>query len=78
MDEPVSERGRRVIDALEVKGVQLGFTTAREYPVQGGRLDVVWLLPATTAIRALTHRCLWWGLRWSRPGGPASTSRATT
>jgi hypothetical protein len=50
MDESVSERGRRVIDALEVKGVQLGFTTASEYPVQGGRLDVVWLLPATTAI----------------------------
>ena len=50
MDEPVSERGRRVIDALEVNGVQFGFTTAREYPVQGGRLDVVWLLPATTAI----------------------------
>jgi hypothetical protein len=50
MDEPVSERGRWVIDALQVKGVQLGFTAVREYPVQGGRLDVVWLLPATTAI----------------------------
>ncbi len=50
MAEPAPERGRRVIDVLEAKGVQLGFTTAREYPVQGGRLDVVWLLPATTTI----------------------------
>jgi hypothetical protein len=50
MEESASERGRRVINALSAKGAELGFTTVCEYPVQGGRLDVVWLLPATTAI----------------------------
>lgn len=50
MNESPPERGRRVIDVLTAKGVELGFEVVCEYPVQGGRLDVVWLLPGTAAI----------------------------
>ena len=39
-----TERGRRVAEALLRKGRELGFEAVAEYPVQGGRLDVVWLL----------------------------------
>jgi hypothetical protein len=49
VNESASQRGRRVLDALAAKGVELGFVVAREYPVQGGRLDLVWLLAVTTA-----------------------------
>jgi hypothetical protein len=49
-NESASQRGRRVLEALATKGVELGFTVAREYPVQGGRLDLVWLLAVTSAI----------------------------
>ncbi len=42
-DDP-GERGRKVTEALLRKGRELGFQAAAEYPVQGGRLDVVWLL----------------------------------
>ncbi|CUU54999.1 hypothetical protein Ga0074812_10479 [Parafrankia irregularis] len=49
-EETTSERGRRVIETLCVHGVRLGFEVAREYPVQGGRLDVVWLTPQGLAI----------------------------
>lgn len=40
-----TERGRKVTEALLRKGRELGFEAVAEYPVQGGRLDVVWLLP---------------------------------
>lgn len=44
-----TERGRKVTEALLRKGRELGFDAVTEYPVQGGRLDVVWLLrPAAT------------------------------
>lgn len=43
-------RGRRVLAMLVAKGAELGFDVQREYPVQGGRLDLVWLLPAATAM----------------------------
>jgi hypothetical protein len=47
--DEASERGRKVTEALLRKGGELGFEAVAEYPVQGGRLDVVWLLrPAIT------------------------------
>ena len=47
--DEASERGRKVAEALLRKGGELGFEAVAEYPVQGGRLDVVWLLrPAMT------------------------------
>lgn len=49
-EETASARGRRVVAALSVKGSELGFTVQREYPVPGGRLDVVWLLPTLDAL----------------------------
>jgi hypothetical protein len=49
-DETASARGRRVVEALSIKGSELGFTVQREYPVRGGRLDVVWLLPTLRAL----------------------------
>ena len=48
--EPATQRGRRVVDVLARAGRKLGFEVAHEYPVPGGRIDLVWLLPATTAI----------------------------
>jgi hypothetical protein len=51
--EPATQRGRRVVDALARAGSKLGFEVAHEYPVPGGRIDLVWLLPATTAIPGL-------------------------
>jgi hypothetical protein len=55
-DEAATERGRRVIDALYAKGTELGFVAQREYPVPGGRLDVVWLLPVLDALPGLSSR----------------------
>lgn len=49
-EETASERGRRVIEILCAHGTRLGFEVAREYPVQGGRLDVVWLAAQGLAI----------------------------
>jgi hypothetical protein len=49
-DETASARGRRVVEELSVKGSELGFVVQREYPVTGGRLDVVWLLPTLDAL----------------------------
>jgi hypothetical protein len=49
-EETASARGRRVVEALSVKGSALGFNVQREYPVPGGRLDVVWLLPTLDAL----------------------------
>jgi hypothetical protein len=39
-----------VIAALGAKGAELGFTVQYEYPVRGGRLDVVWLMPELEAL----------------------------
>lgn len=48
--ETATGRGRRILAALSARGVDLGFTVRREYPVPGGRLDLVWLLPALEAL----------------------------
>jgi hypothetical protein len=48
--EAATQRGRRVVDALARAGRKLGFEVAHEYPVPGGRIDLVWLLPATIGI----------------------------
>lgn len=45
-----TERGRKVTEALVRRGGILGFEAVTEYPVQGGRLDVVWLLRLAAAI----------------------------
>ena len=45
-----TERGRKVTEALLRKGRELGFEAVAEYPVQGGRLDVVWLLRLVVTI----------------------------
>jgi hypothetical protein len=50
IEETASARGRRVVQALSARGSDLGFTVQREYPVPGGRLDVVWLLPTLHAL----------------------------
>jgi hypothetical protein len=47
------ERGRHATEALLRKGVELGFEAMAEYPVQGGRLDVVWLLHPNVMIPGL-------------------------
>jgi hypothetical protein len=41
-------RGRHAIEVLTQTGQRLGYTVETEFPVQGGRIDVVWLtdLPA--------------------------------
>jgi hypothetical protein len=49
----VTERGRIVTQALIRKGGELGFEAVAEYPVQGGRLDVVWLLHTGVTIPGL-------------------------
>jgi hypothetical protein len=41
--EAASERGKRVIDTLMTAGRELGLEVQAEYPVVGGRIDVVWL-----------------------------------
>jgi hypothetical protein len=38
-----TDRGRRVIQALLEHGRSLGFDAVAEFPVPGGRIDVVWL-----------------------------------
>lgn len=52
-EETATARGRRVVEALCAKGAELGFVVQREYPVPGGRLDVVWLLPVLEALPGL-------------------------
>jgi hypothetical protein len=52
-EETATERGRRIIQALLRKGLDLGFEAEAEYPVQGGRLDVVWLLRPAVDIPGL-------------------------
>lgn len=42
-EEGVTERGRRVIDMLMAAGREIGLDVQPEYPVVGGRIDVVWL-----------------------------------
>jgi hypothetical protein len=54
VEETATERGRRVVAALAAKGEELGFTVLHEYPVQGGRLDVVWLMPTLEALPGTT------------------------
>jgi hypothetical protein len=49
-EETAARRGRRVVEALVAKGVELGFRVQQEYPVQGGRLDVVWLISELEAL----------------------------
>ncbi len=41
-EEPARERNERLTVALLDAGQALGLSTRREYPVPGGRLDVVW------------------------------------
>lgn len=43
MPEDAKQRGARVISALVEAGSRLGLGTELEYPVLGGRIDVVWL-----------------------------------
>lgn len=38
------DRGRRATQVLVEAGRRLGYQVATEYPVQGGRLDVVWIV----------------------------------
>ena len=52
--ETATERGRRVVADLAAKGAELGFSVQHEYPVQGGRLDVVWLMPTLAALPGTT------------------------
>lgn len=52
-DDDAAARGRQVLAMLAAKGAELGFSVQREYPVPGGRLDLVWLLPSTTAVPGL-------------------------
>jgi len=54
VEETPTERGRRVVAALAAKGAELGFTVQHKYPVQGGRLDVVWLMPTLEALPGTT------------------------
>ena len=49
-DSEASERGRRATQALMEHGRKLGLESVAEYPVPGGRLDVVWLWRPPTAI----------------------------
>lgn len=42
-EESASARGERVVSLLIEAGNRAGLTAQREYPVPGGRIDVVWL-----------------------------------
>lgn len=46
--ESATARGRGAVEILTRAGERLGYRSETEYPVQGGRIDVVWLteLPA--------------------------------
>jgi hypothetical protein len=57
-DSDATERGRKVTEALLRKGRELGFEAVAEYPVQGGRLDVVWLLRPAVTIPGLVDEAL--------------------
>lgn len=43
MEERADERGRRIVSTLEAAGRRAGLKVQLEYPVVGGRVDVVWL-----------------------------------
>jgi hypothetical protein len=53
VDEGATERGKRVIDALLAAGRRSGLDVQSEYPVVGGRVDVVWLWPSPTLAEPL-------------------------
>ncbi len=42
-EEDASERGQRILTLLETAGQHAGLKVQREYPVVGGRIDLVWL-----------------------------------
>jgi len=52
-EEQAPERNQRLTTALEEAGKALGLSVEREYPVPGGRIDVVWLWegPAQFAVK---------------------------
>ncbi len=43
MEEGATERGKRVIEVVSAAGRRAGLDVQPEYPVVGGRIDVVWL-----------------------------------
>lgn len=45
-EEGATERGKRVVYALLAAGRRSGLDVQSEYPVVGGRVDVVWLWPS--------------------------------
>src|SRR5919106_4325491 len=47
--ESVTQCGRRAVEALTRAGRHLGYHVQTEYPVQGGRVDVVWLTDLPSA-----------------------------
>ena len=53
VEEGATERGRRVIDTLMTTGRELGLDVKAEFPVVGGRIDVVWLWRTTALTEAL-------------------------
>src|SRR5256885_9198244 len=42
-NEDVSERAQRIVSLVESAGRSVGLDVQREYPVVGGRIDLVWL-----------------------------------
>src|SRR6266571_7056170 len=43
MEEAAYERGKRVLRILQAAGRRAGLNVELEYPVVGGRVDIVWL-----------------------------------
>jgi hypothetical protein len=42
MEETANERGRRIVEILTLAGEKTGLQVQRDYPVVGGRIDLVW------------------------------------
>lgn len=51
MEETPGERGKRIIGLLADAGRRAGLSVELEYPVVGGRVDVVWLWQGPKALR---------------------------
>jgi hypothetical protein len=73
-EEQAFERNDRLTAALAEAGKALGLGVECEYPVPGGRIDVVWLWDGPERFPV---RLPWSGSRSSRVGGLVSISRVT-
>lgn len=77
MADTATDRGRTAVKILTAAGRKREFDVLTEYPVPGGRIDVVWTLP-TPGLPGHDGPLPIVGFEVESSCAPASTSRATT